>query len=349
MSRFFHDRAPDDLLLLYYSGHGILGRGNRLFLASAGSNLDRPRDRSISAQETRDFVEDSRAGRQVVVLDCCHSGAFAEHAKAAAPPPAVTPDTFSSGDAGLYVLTAADALQFAWDGAELRAGNKASTGFSKLTSWLVEGLEKGDAAPDDEQITIDALYRYLLRRARSEHIIASTPQRFVQGGVGDVVISRNPLAGWSKIDLGVTTALSAQEFRIRLGAVAELALIIGEGRSTEARAARRLLLHHLDHQRDYQVRAAITKALTEGLQRSVDETPQAEEEKHRAEPARPVVEREQPTTRAAKEKSGQRQATSTGNQGFRLGYTVATSWHSSPTWARFFFGFCLSLFFWVFL
>ena len=28
LSQFFHDRSPDDLLLLYYSGHGILGRGN---------------------------------------------------------------------------------------------------------------------------------------------------------------------------------------------------------------------------------------------------------------------------------------------------------------------------------
>lgn len=84
ISRFFSDRSPDDVLLLYYSGHGILGRGNRLFLATGGSNLDTPRTRSISAQEIRDFIEDSRAQRQIVVLDCCHSGAFAEHAKAVA-------------------------------------------------------------------------------------------------------------------------------------------------------------------------------------------------------------------------------------------------------------------------
>jgi uncharacterized caspase-like protein len=48
LSHFFHERAPDDLLLLYYSGHGILGRGNRLFLATIGSDLDSPRDRSLS-------------------------------------------------------------------------------------------------------------------------------------------------------------------------------------------------------------------------------------------------------------------------------------------------------------
>jgi hypothetical protein len=98
---------------------------------------------------------------------------------------------------------------------------------SQFTSWLVEGLEQGDAAPDDEQITIDALYRYLSRRARAEGS-AATPQRFVQGGVGDLVISANPLMGSSQIDPGIMAALHAQEFRTRLGAVAELALLMEE-------------------------------------------------------------------------------------------------------------------------
>src|SRR2546429_538169 len=55
ISRFTDKRSPDDLLLLYYSGHGILSRGNRLYLATAGSNLDLPRDRSLAAEEIREF------------------------------------------------------------------------------------------------------------------------------------------------------------------------------------------------------------------------------------------------------------------------------------------------------
>jgi uncharacterized caspase-like protein len=287
LSRFFHDRAPDDLLLLYYSGHGILGRGNRLFLATAGSNLDRPGDRGISARDVREFIDDSRAGRQIIVLDCCHSGAFAEHAKAAAPAPAVTPETFSAGDAGLYVLTAADALQFAWDGAELRSGDEAASVFSRFTSWLVEGLEKGEAAPDDDQITMDALYRYLFRRARSEASLA-TPQRFVQGGVGDLVISANPLAGSSQIDAETIAALMAENWRTRLGAVTELAHLMREGNSTAARAARLVLQRHLVNAKqpelNYRVRDAVTDALGQGEKRQ-EAAREAEEEKQRAEAA----------------------------------------------------------------
>jgi hypothetical protein len=288
LSNFFNDRAPDDVLLIYYSGHGILGRGNRLFLATGGSNLDTPFTRSISAQEIRDFIEYSRAQRQIVVLDCCHSGAFAEHAKAAVPPPAVTRATFSSSDAGTYVLTAADTLQFAWDGTELRAGNEAAAGFSQFTSWLVEGLEKGEAAPDDEQITMDALYRYLSRRARSEGS-AATPQRFVQGGVGDLVISANPLMGASQIDPGVLAALASEEFRTRLGAVAELTLQMEEVRTVAARAARRLVERHLPRERDYQVRRAIMRALegsngpSEAARQAEEEERQAKEDERRAE------------------------------------------------------------------
>ena len=244
LSRFFIDRSPDDVLLLYYSGHGILGRGNRLFLATSGSNLDTPRARSIAAQEIRDFIEESRAQRQIVVLDCCHSGAFAEHAKAAAPAPAVTPNTFSSGDAGLYVLTAADTLQFAWDGAELRAGNEAAAGFSQFTSWLVEGLEKGEAAPDDEQITMDALYRYLSRRARSEGSAASSAAVCAGRGRG-AGHQRQPAYGlFADRSRGDWRRWRPRRCRTRLGAVTELALQMVEGRTTAGRAARLALQRH---------------------------------------------------------------------------------------------------------
>jgi formylglycine-generating enzyme required for sulfatase activity len=259
LAPFYHDRSPDDLVLLYYSGHGILGRGNRLFLATAESNLDAPRARSISSNEIREFIGDSRAERQIVILDCCHSGAFGEYGKAGTPAPAVTPDTFSSSGTGLYVLTAADALQYAWDGAEMRLGEAASR-LSLFTSWLAHGLETGEAAPDDEEITIDALYRYLFRRARSEGA-PSIPQRFVREGVGDLIISANPLAGSSRIDPGTIAALEAVEYRTRLGAVIELTFQVNQGTALDARSARRLLERHLRIERDYVVRQAIERAL----------------------------------------------------------------------------------------
>lgn len=267
VSRFFHDRTPDDLLLFYYSGHGILGRGNRLYLATAGSDLDAPRERSLAAKEIREFIEECRAERQVVVLDCCHSGAFAEHAKAGAAAPAVTAETFAGGESGLYVLTAADALQYAWDGAELRSGDAGAAGasaspVSRFTAWLVAGLAKGEAAPDDDAITMDALYRYLFRRAKAEGAPA-TPQRFVHGGVGELVISRNPEAGAANVDPATAEALASDDRLRRLGAVTALAHLMRARDTVEARAARFALKRHLQRERDYGVREAILAALDE--------------------------------------------------------------------------------------
>ena len=81
-------------------------------------------------------------------MDCCHSGAFAEHGKAGALPPAITSETFATEGTGLYVLTAADRLQYAWDGSDLRQGDPEPS-LSQFTSSVVEGLESGDAAPED--------------------------------------------------------------------------------------------------------------------------------------------------------------------------------------------------------
>jgi hypothetical protein len=120
-------------------------------------------------------------------------------------------------------------------------------------------IRKGEAAPEDEQITMDALYRYLHRRARSEGA-ASTPQRFVQGGVGDLVISQNPLAGSSQIDPGIMAALAAGRHFGCAWALSPSSLYRWKRGAATQRAPPLILQRHLQRERDYQVRRAITKA-----------------------------------------------------------------------------------------
>ena len=69
---------------------------------------------------------------------------------------------------GQYVLTATDALQFAYDATGALRQSAAPAALSRFTGWLVDAIGKGDAAPDEDRITLDAVFDYLSRRARAE-------------------------------------------------------------------------------------------------------------------------------------------------------------------------------------
>lgn len=257
LAALFESRDPDDMVLLYYSGHGVLRRGNRLFLATPASELDRPQARSIAASEIRDLMDQCRAERQVLILDCCHSGAFGEHAKGAAAA-AVTDDTFAGAGAGRYVLTASDSQQFAWDGGELKEGDTADRKLSSFTSWLVRGIGFAEAAPDEADITLDSVFRYVCRRARAEGA-AATPQSFVDRATGELVIARNPAVA-SQAEVETQAAkLASEDWEERYAAAEALGKFAR--RSTTRDAARDTLADRLGVERDFKVRAAILKAL----------------------------------------------------------------------------------------
>jgi uncharacterized caspase-like protein len=259
LSTLLDGRAADDMILLYYSGHGIIAKGQRLFLATGQSIFDRPQARSLSAAEMRDMLEQSRAGRLVVILDCCHSGAFADGAKGA-PALALNDDTFGSGDGaeGLYVLTATNALQFAYDATGALRDGLVAPVLSRFTGWLVEGLGKGEAAPDAEQITLDELFQYLCKRARAE-AAGMTPQRFVKRGSGMLVIARNPTARTAAVAAPLLARLDAADWQTRRDAVAELGRLAKQPRL--AALARNAVLDRVSNERDRDVRADMVTLL----------------------------------------------------------------------------------------
>ena len=265
LGALFGKREPDDLLLLYYSGHGILDLENTLYFATPASDLDNPDARSLSAGDLNQQMRRSRAEQQIIVLDCCHSGAFAEGAKGATPN-AVTQDTFDAAAGGRYVLTAATAQQFAWDGGTLREGNPVDRHLSRFTSWLVDGLRGGQAAPDDDQITMDDLYRYVCRRAKAEGSPA-TPQRYVDRGTGEMVIGRNPAAIAPAL-AALSARLADADWSTRGTAVEELARLSRKS-GPAAKQARDALLDRLAEERDFKVRSVLLKAL--GLEEEREE------------------------------------------------------------------------------
>ena len=62
---FFADKKLDDLLLLYFSGHGVRDDQGLLYLAAKDTRHNRLRATAIPAAFVRDGMDSSRSRRQV--------------------------------------------------------------------------------------------------------------------------------------------------------------------------------------------------------------------------------------------------------------------------------------------
>ena len=82
IEKLFINRQKDDLLLLFFSGHGIKDDTGKLYLATRHTRKtprgELIRSSAVPASFVHENMERSRSKRQVVILDSCFSGAFAE-------------------------------------------------------------------------------------------------------------------------------------------------------------------------------------------------------------------------------------------------------------------------------
>jgi len=184
---FFAGRKRDDLLLLYFSGHGIKDEDGRLYLATTDTRRKLLRSTAVPTTFINEVMTASRSRRQVLILDCCYSGAFARGMVAKGSESVDIRSRF--GGRGQVVLTSSNALQYAFEGDEIIGEGIRSV----FTHYLVRGLETGEADLNgDGWISLDELYDYVYER-----VIAETPQqtpgKWTFDLQGEIVIARNPL------------------------------------------------------------------------------------------------------------------------------------------------------------
>lgn len=235
---FFGDARRDDLLLLYFSCHGVLSQ-SRLYFATATTALKRLRATAIEDTFVNDVMQDSRARSIVLVLDCCYSGAFGEGLQ---PKSALTADVEHRFEGrGRVTLSASTALEYAFEEADPATGidelEPAAPG-SLFTGCLVQGLASGDADIDgDGHISLDDLYDYVSQRMREDGV-HQTPG--MAGDVrGEIVIarSRRRAALAAELQQAVDSPLDG----VREGAVTELAELLRSADPRVAQAARAAL------------------------------------------------------------------------------------------------------------
>jgi WD40 repeat protein len=236
VARFCASRGLDDLLLIYLSCHGVLDSRGRLFFAASDTEKQHLGATAVSSEWLLGQLDECRARRQVVVLDCCFSGAFAGGAKGGDD----LKERLASGR-GRAVLTASRAREYSHEGTPLPG--MAATG-SVFTTGLIDGLRTGSADTDrDGYITLDDVFRHAADYVR-EHGNQQTPQRWLYGAEGAIIIARNP-AGMvvtaAPLPEALRASLDSPYPGVRIGAVNTLAEWLADDDPGRVLAAQQVL------------------------------------------------------------------------------------------------------------
>ena len=192
IEHLFRDRQKNDLVLLFFSGHGFKDRfsGDLYFatrITQKHSDGQTYIATGVAARFVHDMMRSSSARRQVILLDCCFSGAFSQGdsiprndeaednttciEQQLLPVDTTTTSTQTKdysqdiqqqlGLEGKVVLTSTTAVDYAYE----RQGDELAV----YTQYLVEGLRTGAADLDgDGYISARELYEYSLDRLKDD-------------------------------------------------------------------------------------------------------------------------------------------------------------------------------------
>jgi uncharacterized caspase-like protein len=117
MSNFYQSCGRDDLTVLYFTGHGLKDEDGKLYLATSNTRRNSLLVTSLPADQVNSLMAGSKSRRQVLILDCCYSGAFPGEYGAKADRSMHTLEALTGR--GRAILTASDSMQYSFEGARL--------------------------------------------------------------------------------------------------------------------------------------------------------------------------------------------------------------------------------------
>ncbi len=167
--------CKDDLVLIYYSGHGKQ-RNGKLFLVSSDTKDDYLVSTSVSIEFIRNLLGPSKANKVILILDCCYSGLAGKD---------LTRNSISdqlnsfSEASGICILTASTSVQESWE--------RESEMHGVFTRHIIEGIKSGKAVNKDGNITVDSLYSYIYDKMRNDG--SQTPMKWEAQVKGELLIS----------------------------------------------------------------------------------------------------------------------------------------------------------------
>ncbi len=157
---WFESRQSDDLAVLFLSGHGIKDESRELYFAACDTRKIKERlikATAVSANFVRSCLKRCKSKRQVVILDCCFSGAFGD---LLAKDDGNVDLESQLGTEGGVVLTSSSSLQYSFE--------QEGSDLSIYTRYLVEGIRTGAADQDgDGAVSVDELHQFASKKVQA--------------------------------------------------------------------------------------------------------------------------------------------------------------------------------------
>ena len=171
-------RQRSDLLLVYLTGHGVKDDDGNLYFALRDTDRDLLRTTALSADLLSSILNERPAGGQILMLDCCYSGAISRALRPKGSGEVDLAGTFGGGR-GRVVLAASGAVEQAWEGEK----------GSLYTHAVVEGIASGAADLNaDGRITASEIHSYTVEKLRAEG--RQSPRKFEFDEAGALVVAR---------------------------------------------------------------------------------------------------------------------------------------------------------------
>jgi DNA segregation ATPase FtsK/SpoIIIE, S-DNA-T family len=208
LNRILASAGNGDTVLLYFSCHGIRTQSRTLVFATVDTDTAVLKATGVTASFIHELLSECQASAKIVILDCCHSGAFTKgmRPRSGEYPDIDLEETFGEGT---QVLTASQAIEYAYEGDELIDNEPAPSRFTRL---LLQGLETGAADHDnDGEIKVEDIFTYI-KNELSRTVVGQTPMLY--GQVTTPIVLARTRKGRVRADGMVVGGPSAAEQQI---------------------------------------------------------------------------------------------------------------------------------------
>lgn len=194
ISEFLESCEPDELALVYVSGHGarLAHSGGEFHFIATDTDFDRIAETGVSASFVNEQLEQCWAPQKVMLIDCCRSGGFTvglrtsdKHARSMAK----SAEEALLTSRGVYVLSSSRAGEDSY--ADVASSDDVKP--SDFTGEVIEALRTGKVGKDGSgEISVDDLFSYVNRRMRAQGG-RQVPVKSAHGVDDRIVIASCPL------------------------------------------------------------------------------------------------------------------------------------------------------------